>query len=75
MLLLQVYAFELFLCQHDLRVGSLLQAVEAGHQYHCAEKDTQGDHEAQENFIVQVICCECRLYFHLVCYIPILGLG
>ena len=74
MLLLEVYPLELFLCLHDLSMGSLLQAVEAGHQYHRGEKDAYSDHEAQEYFIVQVIGRKCRLYCHLISYVHILSL-
>ena len=50
-------------------MGLLLQSVKAGHKDHWGEKNANRDHKAQENFIVEVIRCKCRLYSHLVCHI------
>ena len=49
----------------------LLQAIQTRHQHHSREEQSQRHHEAQEHFIVQIVCCEGRGYGHLVGHIVI----
>ena len=66
LLFLKVNTLELLFGLHDLGVGSLLNAIEAGHEDDCSEKETENDHKEQESLIVKVVGGKCRLNRHLV---------